>query len=145
MISAMLVALAPSIAACSDQDSTDITYDGRLNDRFYERCQSNPDGSVGDLSGVFDEEWDEITFAISGANNAEVAEKSGALWSEDYKKKRVFDEIIVLTKGGVGVRAYDAEGVPFRFVNEGKDVITVPFPGEFYIKQRACWFEESAQ
>lgn len=141
---ALSMAAVLCLAGCSQSENTEIALDGEMLHRFSERCQSDPEGTSVDLSGVFDVEWDSITFATPGASYGDIADASGASWSEEVKQRTVFDQLIVLTRDGVALKAYDAEGAPFRIVGENADVWTVPFPGTATIERMGCSFDASA-
>lgn len=140
VFASLAVCLLTALSGCAAEEHTDIDYDPDLNHRFSERCQSQEEGTRGDLSGVFNVKWDSITFAAPGSSYAEIARQSGARWSEDFRGKTTFEEFIVVSMDGVAVQAYQAEGYPFRLVPENGHVLTVPFPGRFTAERNGCSF-----
>lgn len=104
------------------------------------RCNDVATDSDGDFEGVFDEEWDRITFANSKTTFREIADETGAPFDE-----RLFDRsprlgVVVLQLNGRAIAAYQTEDPPFE-LSGGAGMVSMDAPGVFTNERGFCIIE----
>ncbi|CAG7845081.1 hypothetical protein USB125703_01338 [Pseudoclavibacter triregionum] len=138
-----VASLMTGCAGAADGSLT-IRLDVDAGKRFRERCSSVADGAAGDLSGVFDQEWDEITFAYPGASYDDIAAETGAVFHDSLAGRKTFEGVIVLQLDGEAVAALAAEQFPYRFADESELIITMSAPGRFVRDGVICVVEDES-
>lgn len=131
-----------AMTACAGNGSLIVELDPDAANRFREKCQSVDDGERGTLDGVFEQVWDEITFAYPGSAYDDVSAETGAVFDPALRGQHSFEGLIVLQHEGQAIAAFDAEQFPYRLADESQGIITVLAPGRFVRQGTSCVFSD---